>query len=271
MKDTCIILMTNKAYIEKAKVTLNQLRKIGKYKGDIIFLIGNDLKDEIQNHNIENENTIVKYFPDINRSDLVEILKKKLIGDGREITKVFQWHKLHCFDIYFKQWKKCFYIDVGMYIFKPINRILNLDCDNKLIAHSDAYPTYEWKLKSQFDLKHFPNLYKELYDKYDLEIDYFQSGILLYDTNLIEEQTKNNLLELSNKYINSRTNEQGILNIYFNCIKKAWKPIPVKDGQTYYYDYWERFNLKWHNYIMLKYPKTMKWYNYILFKYPKTR
>lgn len=256
MKNICIILVTNKAYIKKAKVTLNRIRKVGNYKGDVVFLIGNDLKDEIKTHNIEKKNTFVKYFPDIDRGGIVEELKKKPTGDGREINKIFQWHKLHCFDIYFKKWKKCFYIDVGMYIFKSIDKILNLDCENKLIAHSDAYPTYERKLKSQFDSKQFPDLYKELYDKYDLESDYFQSGIMLYDTKLIVEQTKNNLLELSNKYINSITNEQGILNIYFNCIKKVWEPIVIKDEQTHYYDYWERFNLKWNNYIMLKYPRT---------------
>jgi len=142
--------------------------------------------------------------------------------------------------------------------FKPIEKIINLDCTNKIIAHSDAYPTYEWKLKIQFDDKQFPELYKELISNYDMEIDYFQSGILLYDTNIIDDNTKKDILDLSNKYINSRTNEQGIMNLYFNCIKKIWQPVRIKDNDTYYYDYWERDNLKYTNYIMLKYPKTIR-------------
>lgn len=252
MSDNCVILMCNKPYLDKAKNTIDQIRNIGKYKDDIVLLIGNDLKNE----NIIIDNVIIKYFLDIDRSDIIEILKIKPISDGREFNKIFQWHKIHIFDVYFKKWKKCLYIDAGMHIFNPIEKILNLDCFNNLVAHSDSYPTYEWKLKNQFDFKQFPELYNELYSKYDLEIDYFQSGILLYDTNIIDANTKDNLLELSNKYINSRTNEQGILNLYFNCIKKIWTPMKIKDDETYYYDYWERNNLKYSNYIMLKYPKT---------------
>jgi len=253
MSDNCIILMCNKLYLEKAKNTISQLRTIGNFKDDIVLLIGNDLKDE----NINLNNVIVKYFHDIDRRQIIEILKYKPVSlDGREFSKSFQWHKVHIFDTYFKRWKKCLYIDAGMHIFKPIDKIINLDCTDKIIAHSDAYPTYEWKLKIQFDERQFPELYQELISNYDLEIDYFQSGILLYDTNIVDDNTKKEILELSNKYINSRTNEQGIMNLYFNCIKKIWKPAKIKDEETYYYDYWERGNLMCTDYIMLKYPKT---------------
>ena len=254
MSDTCIILMSNKPYLEKAKRTIRQIREIGKYKDDIVLLIGNDLK----NDNLIIDNVIIKYFPDIDRSAIIDILKNKSVSfDGREFNKPFQWHKVHVFDMYFKKWKKCLYIDAGMYIFNPINKIINLNCENKIVAHSDAYPTFEWKLRIQFNETQFPVLYNELCTNYNLDIDYFQSGILLYDTNIIEENTKNDLLELSNKYINSRTNDQGIMNIYFICIKKIWQPIDIKDEETYYYDYWERGNLKYYDYIMLKYPKTI--------------
>ena len=253
MTDNCIILMCNKSYLIKAKNTINQIREVGKYEDDIVLLIGNDLKDE----KLSIDNVIIKYFPDIDRRSINEILRYKPVSlDGREFSKSFQWHKIHIFDIYFKQWKKCLYMDAGMHIFNPIDKIVDLDCKNKLLAHSDAYPVFEWKLKIQFDDKQFPELYEELYSNYNLEIDYFQSGILLYDTNIIEDNTTEELLKLSNKYINSKANEQGIMNIYFNCIKQIWEPIKIKDEDQYYYDYWERGNLKCTDYIMLKYPKT---------------
>jgi hypothetical protein len=248
--------MTNNKYLDKAKITLNSLITIGNYHDDVLILIGDDLKDIISKHNLENDNTFVKHFPDLDRHKIIEILKLNPITvDRRELNKIFQWHKIHIFDVYFKQWKKCFYIDVGMYIFKSIDKFLNLDCKNKLLAHSDSYPKYEWKLEIQFDSIIFKNLYKELNDKYNLQIDYFQSGILLYDTNIIENDTKKNLIDLSNKYINSKTNEQGIMNLYFNCIKKIWSQVAIKDNETNYYDYWERFGNKPTDYIMLKYPR----------------
>jgi hypothetical protein len=250
--------MTNKPYLEKALDTINQIRKIGLYEKDVVLLIGDDLKDDNNIKNVENYNTIIKYFPEFDRSDIIKELRYKPISlDGREVNKIFQWHKIHCFDVYFKQWKKCLYVDSGMKIFKPIDKIISLDCTNVLLAHSDAYPMYDWKLNVQFDYFYFKDLYNELNEEYDLNIDYFQSGILLYDTNIITDNTKTDLIELSYKYINSKTNEQGVLNIYFNCIKKIWKQIKIKDDETHYYDYWERYNLKCSDYIMLKYPKTI--------------
>ena len=159
MSENCIILMCNMPYLEYAKNTIQQLRVIGKYQDDIVLIIGEDLKNE----NVNIENVIVKYFPELDRTDIVNILKDKPISDGREINKVFQWQKIHIFDVYFKQWKKCMYIDVGMQIFNSVDKILNIDCGNNLVAHSDSYPTFEWKLKIQFDNVQFDNLYNELY------------------------------------------------------------------------------------------------------------
>jgi len=254
-KEIVIILVFNKAYLSKAKFTINQIRNIGKYSGDIVCLISTDLLNDINIVENLSNNIIVKYFPEIDRNEIIEKLKQKPIGDGREISKTVQWNKLFLFKNYFKFWKHCFYIDAGMHIFKPMDKILNLDCKNKLLAHSDAYPTYQWVLDCQFNHNQFPEIYYNLILNYDLSIDYFQSGIMLYDTNIIEDNTFNDLVELSKKYFISRTNEQGILNLYFNSDKKIWKQIEIKDNETYYYDYWNRNNLKAEDYIMLKYPK----------------
>ena len=75
-----------------------------------------------------------------------------------------------------------------------------------------------WKLSSQFDNSH--KLFKKLREEYDLDtINYFQTGVLYFDTDIIENETMNNILNLINIYPISITNEQGILNIYFMYIK----------------------------------------------------
>jgi hypothetical protein len=256
MKNECIILVFNKNYLEKANDMILNIRNIGKYYDDIVCIVSDDLKncDNIIYKN--SDNVIIKKFDEIDRSNEINILKNNRIGDGREINKTIQWHKLYCFHKYFKEnYKKCLYIDVGMHIFKPLEKIFNIECDNNLLAHSDAYPTFKWKLNIQFNSEIFPEQYIELSKKYDLNVDYFQSGIMLFNTSIINDDTFDNLIDLSKKYIISKTNEQGILNIYFNCIHKQWKQLPIKDNDTYYYDYWERFNLSKNDYIMLKYPK----------------
>lgn len=274
MEKICIVLMTNNIEIYKVNTlrTIEELRTIGKYLDDIVLMYGDDLiemqeiqeiqetQETLETHKIEFKNQLkslgveLKYFPTIDRTRFIEMFKIKpfVLGDGREITKTFQFHKFYLFDKYFKQWDKIFYIDVGMHIFKPIDKIIGLDCKNKLLAHSDAYPYFKSKLNSQFETQSYPEVYSKLKSNFKLNVDFFQSTILLFDTNIINSNTFCELVDLSEEYFISKTNEQGILNLYFNSKLKIWKQIQVKDNTTYFYDFWERVARKKQDYIMLK-------------------
>lgn len=255
--------MTNNVDIYKTNTfrTIEELRTVGQYKDDIVLMYGDDMIEIFESAPVtdfKNQLTKfdvgLKYFPTIDRTKFTDMFKIKpfVEGDKREITKTFQFHKFHLFNEYFKKWDKIFYIDVGMYIFKPIDKMLNIDCKNKLLAHSDAYPYYKTKLNSQFESKAYPEIYQKLKSNYKLNIDFFQSGILMFDTNIIKSNTFDELIKLSEEYFISKTNEQGILNLYFNSKLKIWTQIQIKDDETYYYDMWERPKHKKNDYIMLK-------------------
>ena len=108
----CIILMSNMSFLQKTQETIKQLRQIGKYTDDIVLLIGDDLnKYNKLDKFFSDKNLIIKYFPTIDRSNEIEIYKKTPISDGREIHKTFQFHKIYCFDVFFKQWDVCFYFN----------------------------------------------------------------------------------------------------------------------------------------------------------------
>lgn len=259
----CVITSCNKSHLQKALGTIRQLKSFGGYDGDVVLLIGDDLKDiEI------NEDVIVKYYPTIDRSHVLNRLNGMSTSDGRDFDKPFQWHKIYAFDIFFKQWDKCLLLDAGMHVFKSIEKILNIDCINKIVAHSDSNPYTHYEasledrvskvnLSQQFENSaRFNGLYKELETRYDLYVDYFQTGLCLYDTNIISNDLTAQILEYGDKYINTRTNEQAIMNLIFNCEKKIWSPLPIRDDETYYYDYFERADLTYDKYIMLKYPRT---------------
>ena len=138
-----------------------------------------------------------------------------------------------------------------MKILSDISPMLNEVTENTLLAHSDAYPDYQRTLSCQFDGKTFMNMYQSLSSTYNLNIDYFQTGIMLYDTSLIEENTFNELLTLAYKYPICNTNEQGIINLHFNCTKKVWKQICVKNEHTNFYDFCSR-DINDTNYIIVK-------------------
>ena len=218
MKYLCVILVFNEAFLDKARETVQQIRTAGLYSGDIVCVVGDDLK----NHAGSMGDMVVKYFPDVGRT------KEK--NDLYGVNKPFQFHKFYCFHKWFrKNYRKCFYIDVGTQIIKPIDRMINLDCSGGILAHSDAYPTYKWKLSFQFDGKKFPKQYRKLSETYDLDRDYFQSTIMLYDTKIISDDTFDRLVEMSNAYHCNKTNTQGFMNLYFNCMRNVWEQIKIKD------------------------------------------
>jgi len=247
----CVVFVCNKAYFNKFIYTCNQLVTNGKYTGNICLVIGDDLyNDTLLNcDTIKNNNIIIKHFPDIQFSDDFIDIQQNMVRDPHWFKKIFQFHKLHLFTSFFKQWDYIFYLDCGITIFSNILHMINEATPNTLLAHSDSYPNYEWKLKCQFDntnTGHFTKLNGE----YNLNIDYFQTTILLFDTKIIENDTYDNIFNLLKKHPISKTNDQGIIALYFTTIKPFFKQIKTHNESTYFYDYLSRNSQN--KYIMLK-------------------
>ena len=246
----CVIVLSNQKYFEKCKNTIKLIRDIGKWTGDLVFVYGDDITikniQEIQKYCI-----IPKYFPDLDLKEVIDKLNQKPYkGLDFKLRKMFCFHKFYLFDTYFKNWNKVFYIDCGMKIYNPIQPLFDTMCKNNLLANSDAQPTHKWKLSCQFNSKSYPEVYKELENEFELDIDYFQSTILLYNTKIIKEDTRQNLINLLDKYFIGFTNDQAIMNLYFNCQLKIWKQVPLKKKDMYFYDY--KIRKKNSNYIMTK-------------------
>jgi hypothetical protein len=260
-----IVLMSDAKYASKTIDTIRQIRSNGKYTGDIVLLT------EESNVSLFQKESgdllfIIKPFDMIDVSHILEKIKKRPFtnSDQRELNKTFQWFKIHVFDTYFKQWDNVLYVDAGMHIYKDMSLFFEMIRKYKqksatpaFIAHSDAYPKYEWKLYSQFDKYSYPNVYSALEKHIKLDTDYFQTGMMLFDTALIRESTKQELIDLMNKYYISKTNEQGIMNIYFNGIHSFWKPMPVQYKNTWTYDYTNRDGKSPTDYCMIKYVNAL--------------
>lgn len=247
----CTVLLTNNAFFEKMLYTLQGILK-NDYKGDICLVIGNDLQNsEKLNHPLlVSNNVYIKYFPDIIFSDDFLNTFNNLNRPPHWKQKIFQYHKFYLFDTFFKQWDFIFYLDSGITVFDSIRPILNTAKCNKFLAHSDAYPDYLWKLNSQFVDNN--ETFDKLKLKYNLNIDYPQTTIMLYDTNIIKENTVKNLLLLAEEYKISKTNDQGIIALYFTLIEKRWEQIQLGDNSVWYYDYLLRPNKSSKRHILLK-------------------
>ena len=247
----CVVLLTNSSFFDKMIYTLQGLTSSG-YKDSICVVIGDDLKEsEKLKHSLLSQNNItIKHFPDIIFSDEFINRFNTIERASHWKQKIFQYHKFHLFDMYFKQWKYIFYIDSGSTIFGSIQPLLNTAKENTFLAHSDAYPQYTWKLNSQF--VNVGEEYIQLTKEYNLDIDYPQTTIMLYDTSIITENTFKNLIELAEKYNFSLTNDQGIIALYFTCIKQRWEQIQLENDKFWFYDYLLRPNKSNKPHILLK-------------------
>ena len=310
LKDHCVILIANLKYFQNAIKTIYDLRTFGGYDDDIVLITDEDSIKNVDNdfYNIINDcSVIIKKFDNIDLSNILDKIKQRPFQqsiDGRELEKTFQWHKIHVFDIYFKQWKYILYLDSGINIYKPIHHFWEIvksyegfseprsgiekprsfidvvhaderssvkstndeditNCANiesfkyKLIAHSDTYPEFKNNYKDQFDSYSYPEIFNELENLIDLTCDNFQSTIMLFNSEIINENVKNDLITYANKFHISRTNEQGIFNIYFNGINKMWQPLPVYWDKTFTYDFWNRDGRNFTDYIMTKYKRYL--------------
>lgn len=233
-----IVVLFNKNYIEKAFKTIHDIRTTGNYNDLIVCVGGSDwTQKDIQDKINEDGNIVVESFPDLDYNSLIEYRRKNYSYEYQtaHITRPFQNHKIYLFHPRMKKYNKIFYIDVGMQIYKPLQPFLELNCDNSLIAHSDAYPQdiAKFNLLSQFAYNSDHILYMKLLEEFNNCIrDYFQTTTMIYDTNIIKDNTFDILKNLMFKYPFSRTNDQGIIALWFEPFnenndnsRKIWKKM----------------------------------------------
>lgn len=239
-REKAVAVVVNFKYARKHLTKfINQLRRNGKYKGEVIVIT--DYFTPLFFFKIikTDKKIIIKRFKRIKFSLKTRQSLKGLNNfdqPNRYLTKKFQWHKINLFDIKLKKWSYIFYLDVNMQINYDINPILELSKKGKILARADGYPNFQNTLASQFD--HSTKLYKLLKKNFDLENrNYFQTGLMFFDTDIISFDTKKNIIKICEEFPISITNEQGILNLYFLNKESTYEELTHKIGnfETYYY------------------------------------
>lgn len=223
-----------------------ELREVGNYKGEIVIITTYFCPTFLfKIINKKNNIKVLRFFKIKFRKDVQVNLKSlnTYPEPNRHKNKSFQWHKLHLFDKKLKDWNYIFYLDINMKIHFDMTTILDISPVNKLLARADSFPDYDRCLETQFDKTH--PLYDELAKTYNLKVNnYFQTGIMYYDTDIIQQDTKQSIVDIVESFPISITNEQGILNLYFHLTKNLYEEIPSEIGDFVTYFYWKLKNKK---------------------------
>jgi len=251
-KNICVVTYTDFNYLNKAEKTIKDIRTRGQFLGSLVVITDGNFK--INDDYIKEMKIIVKEYPDIDTSSLIAKIKEHpfIQSDGREYLKLKQWNKLYVFDVFFKQWDFILFVDAGLRIFDRIEFFYFQFRKNAIVAMDDAYPDYTKNFTSQIELSN-TSVVDKLKKFYNIESKYFLNCIFLFDTNIIKDNTLSDLIDLMNEYPICKTNEMAIMNIYF---AKLWIPMNIYLRNHILFDWSERDNRIWKDYISLKYPTT---------------
>ena len=260
-KKTVFALVTDKFYFNKAIITINDLRNVGKWNGDIVLVtIDFNLDEKYKTH----YNLINIRFPLIDKTILVEKIGINGFSnsDKRELNKLNQWEKLHIFDDYFLNWERVVFLDAGLRVLDNITVLLELDCTNCILAPNDASPNYRedqiFKYQLSTDNEEIFNLVKNDFGDSIFNSQYMLNCIWMYDTNILKICNKLQLIEAMNTYTLCKTNEMGIMNLLFHFKYKLWREFPLKASNGKFLFEWcelnNSFYTTWRDYCFLKYP-----------------
>jgi hypothetical protein len=262
---TIFVLITDISYFNKSRVTINDLRNVGKWTGDIALITIDFDLDE--NYRLTNNVTEVK-FPLIDKTKLLENISPNGFtnSDKREINKLNQWEKLHVFDDYFCKWNRVVYLDSGLRVLDNVKYLLELDYKDKILAPNDASPNFRedqiFKYQLSWDNLDKINLIKTDFGEEIFNKHHMLNCIWVYDTNILKICNKSQLIEAMNKYTLCKTNEMGIMNLLFQFKYNLWREFPLKNSSGKFLFEWcelnHSFHTTWKDYCFIKYPISIK-------------
>jgi len=259
---TVVVTLCDAPYFEKAKNTIHDLRGRGQWTGPIVLIAVDFTPDEefIAKNSIQ-----VKQFDRINVDYIIDIRRQfpftEPSNDGREFKKVTQWEKLHCFDPFFKQWDRLIYFDAGLRILDSLEHFLNLEWQGRLLALDDGWNDPSKRFGRQLETIKQPDVLENFVKTYGSDVldrSYFLNCVWIHDTSL--PVTKEELIDVMNRFPIWRTNEMGVMNAVFTFKYNCWTPFPLTiPSGKYLFDWCElnRPGTHWTQYCALKYPVTL--------------
>jgi len=266
MEDSTVFaLVTDAAYLYKAIVTINDIRKTGNWNGDIVLIT---IDFQLDEKYIKMYNLIEATFPLIDKSILLKKIGQNGFtnSDKREINKLNQWEKLHIFDDYFLKWQRVVFLDAGLRVLDDVQFLLELDYKNHILAPNDASPNFRpdqiFKYQLSWDNLDVIELVKTDFGDKIFNSQHMLNCMWIYDTNILKICNKEQLIEAMNKYTLCKTNEMGIMNLLFHFKYILWREFPLKSSSGKYLFEWcelnHSFPTTWKDYCFLKYPISIQ-------------
>ena len=259
--NTVFVTLCDEAYFYKARQTVKDLRTRGCWYGDVVLITVDftppaEFLDEYAVRTVS--------FPRLDVSHYVEKIKQKRFtvptNDGRELTKLTQWEKLHAFEPYFKKWERMVWVDAGLRILNHVKHLLALPWKGKFVAPDDCAGK-DYRFGIAVELEHWPDALTAVQEKYGVRFDsrYFINCVWIHDTNL--PVTVEDFLPLL-EYPIWRHNEMGVMNAVLNFKHGLWVPFPDRAADGKFLFRWSDLDYgilsHWSEFCVIKYGVGIK-------------
>jgi hypothetical protein len=207
-------------YIDYSKQVFNSFKKYNKYDCDLM-LFGCDLTQEVIEHYQKN-NILVKNIP-----------RKELEGFGRSSSwSNVIYMKYYLFHKDMKKWDQIVFCETDTLVRKDIRKLFDVKGIFATPNNGDIKNHFE-NIKGS---KEHELLFEELNNNYNINAGAFNAGAFFFNTDIINDTTFDELIDLSKKYSLIATYpEQSILSLYWN----NWKKISMLYhylGNSRYFD-----------------------------------
>lgn len=252
---TVFVTLCDSRYHPKAVQTIEELRKIGNWTGDVVLIAVDFVPPSVYGCDV----LVVNH---LDTTALLAHYAKHPIksGDDRHRTKLYQWDKFFVFSEYFRKWKRVIFLDAGMRVLDTVSPLLDLPYEGKFLAPDDSDPYDNGRrFRIQVDLDANPEATARLlaeYPKTILEERYFLNCIFVYDTSLLDVVTMDELVDAMNRFPIATCNEMSIMNLILAMKYKVWTPFPQTVGTKYLFG-WNEANytghVEWAMFHFMKY------------------
>jgi len=100
-----------------------------------------------------------------------------------------------------------------------------------------------------------------VYPKEILDKKYFLNCMFIYDTELLEKVSFQEMVDAMNAYPICLCNEMVIMNLFFTFKLGVWEAFPLQTADAKYLFSWAETNYKptphWSQFHFMKYPRTI--------------
>jgi lipopolysaccharide biosynthesis glycosyltransferase len=210
VKNNLLVALADENFVDQAKQLFSSVYYNAGWKGDYMLLSAGISESKLEWFQ---KKGILIYKCDPISNDSIGLYK---LSPQRLC-------KFYLFTPEFKKWQNIIFLDADIIVRAPLDEL------TKVKGFAAVYDTYDLRLESQFLrnnslTKEQEVLYKKLKNSFNLKEKAFNSGVMAFNTQIIQEDTFSKLNSLFLSYNSIHSNgDQPTFNLFF-C--KKWQHLP---------------------------------------------